>query len=96
MTTASRQPKAANLFSRMIDRLRSYRAERPYAHCPLPELYRATAAGLTIGQFQDGVRELVDAGRVRLHPFTGAMYQLRDEQFAMVAGQEIKYYVELL
>jgi hypothetical protein len=50
---------------------------------------------MSIGQFHDGVRQLAAAGKIALHPFTGAAYQLRDEQYALLAGQEIKYYVEL-
>jgi hypothetical protein len=39
---------------------------------------------------------LVQQRRIRLHAFTGAAYQLQEEQFALVAGQEIKYYAERL
>lgn len=78
--------------------LHDYRHQHPYGHCPLPELYRATAEphGLTIGQFHDMLREMVRQKQVRLHPFTGAAYQLRDEQNGLLAGQEIKYYAEPL
>jgi hypothetical protein len=76
--------------------LADYRRRNPYAHCPLPELFREVAAPrrLTVGQFHDGLRELLGRGQIRLHPFTGAAYQLRDEEYALVAGQEIKYYAE--
>jgi hypothetical protein len=78
--------------------LAEYQRRHPYAHCPLAELYQRVAEHrrVTIGQFHDGVRQLVERRKVRLHPFTGAAYQLRDEQYALVAGQEIKYYVERL
>ncbi len=79
-----------------VDYLQRRSVKEAYGHCPLPELFRQVAepAGLTIGQFHDGVRRLVAQGRVRLHPFTGAAYQLQDEQYAIMAGQEIKYYAE--
>jgi hypothetical protein len=49
---------------------------------------------LTIGQFHDGLRRLVEKGQVRLHAFTGAAYTLQEDHLALVAGQEIKYYAE--
>jgi hypothetical protein len=81
-----------------LEYLADYARRHPYGHCPLPELFHhaAVPASLTIGQFHDGLRRLVDEGKVRLHAFTGAAYQLQDEQYALVAGQEIKYYAERL
>jgi hypothetical protein len=78
--------------------LSEHRRRNPYGRCSLSELFQKTAAGsgLSIGQFHDGVRELAAQGKIALHPFTGAAYQLRDEQYALVAGQEIKYYVDLV
>ncbi len=79
-----------------VEYLREFRRRSPYANCPLPELFRRVAqpAGLSIGQFHDGLRRLVKEGKVRLHAFTGAAYQLQDEEYALVAGQEIKFYAE--
>lgn len=94
MKTKPRKTTKTN--SALESYLRDYGVDHPYAHCPLPELYRAATPDLTIGQFHDVIRELQADRRIRLHPFTGAMYQLRDEQYAMVQGQEIKFYVELL
>lgn len=81
-----------------LDYLTDYQRRHPYGHCPLPELYHRVAEprGLSIGQFHDGLRELVRARQIRLHPFTGAAYQLQEEQYAVVSGQEIKYYAERL
>ena len=78
--------------------LEDHQRRNPFGNCPLPELYHRVAEprGLTIGQFHDGLRRLVERRQVRLHPFTGAAYQLNEEQYALVAGQEIKYYVERL
>jgi hypothetical protein len=78
--------------------LAEHRRKNPYGRCPLPELFQQTAAPrrLSIGEFHDGLRQLAAEGRIGLHPFTSAAYQLRDEQYALVAGQEIKYYAELV
>lgn len=82
----------------LLTYLEEYQRKNHYGHCPLPELFHrvAESRGLTIGQFHDGLRQLAQQGKVRLHPFTGAAYQLQDEQYALVAGQEIKYYAERL
>jgi hypothetical protein len=76
--------------------LGDYQKAHPYGLCPLPELFAQVARprGLSIGRFHDGLRQLVGEGRVRLHPFTGAAYTLENEQYALVAGQEIKYYAQ--
>ena len=72
-----------------------FKQRNPYGDCPLPELFHqvAESQGLSIGQFHDGIRQLASEGKIRLHPFTGANYQLKEEQYALMAGQEIKYYV---
>jgi hypothetical protein len=86
----------ADWLPRILEHLEGYQRRHPYGHCPLPELFHHVAepTGLTIGQFHDGLRRLVDEGKIRLHAFTGAAYQLQEEQFALVGGQEIKYYAE--
>jgi hypothetical protein len=89
---------AADWVGQGLDYVAEYQRRHPYGHCPLPELFHHVAepAGVSIGQFHDGLRRLVEQGEVRLHAFTGAAYQLQEEQFALVAGQEIKYYAERL
>lgn len=81
-----------------VRHLEEYQRRHPLGHCALPELFHRVAEPrrLTIGQFHDGVRQLVEHGKVRLHPFTGAGYQLQEEQYALLAGQEIKYYAQLI
>ena len=81
-----------------LESLADYQRRHPYGHCPLPELFHRVAEprGMSIGQFHDGLRRLVQESQIRLHPFTGAAYQLQEEQYALVAGQEIKYYAERL
>ena len=75
-----------------LKHLAAYRTVHPYGDCPLSELYAAVASEMTIGQYHDMIREMVAAQLVKLHPFTGAAYQMEQEQYAMVSGQEIKYY----
>jgi len=63
--------------------------------CPVPELFRhaqLTAHGLTIGHFHDGLRRLVDAGQIYLHPWTGPLYALPEPPYALLVGHEIAYY----
>jgi hypothetical protein len=61
----------------------------------LPELYRAAQScqpTLTIGQFHDGLRTLHARGQVRLHPWTGPLYELPEPSLALLVGHEIAYY----
>src|SRR5262249_16742015 len=76
---------ASDCLNQALEYVAAYQRRNPYGHCPLPELYHQVGqpAGLTIGQFHDGLRRLVQQGHLRLHPFTGAAYQLQDEQFAL-------------
>jgi hypothetical protein len=63
--------------------------------CPLPELFREAqrlAAALTIGRFHDGLRRLLDAGQIYLHPWTGPLYALPEPAVALLVGHEIAYY----
>jgi hypothetical protein len=77
----------------------SYLARRQEAgaaeDCPLPELYRharQSAPHLTIGQFHDGLRRLLDAGSIYLHPWTGPLYALPEPPYALLVGHEVAYY----
>jgi hypothetical protein len=87
---------SAGWLNSAVDFARQYRQKNPLGSCPLPELFRGVAepAGMSIGQFHDGVRQLVRERRLRLHPWTGPMYQLKDEQYALMLGQEIKFYAD--
>jgi hypothetical protein len=89
-------PKKTDWHSAVLDYVDAYKRRNPHGLCPLPELFTKVAQphGLTIGQFHDGLRQLVQEKRLRLHPFTGAAYQLEQEHLAIVASQGIQYYVE--
>jgi hypothetical protein len=72
----------------------SYLARRQ-EDCPLPELFRQAtqaAPGLTIGRFHDGLRRLLDAGQIYLHPWTGPLHALPEPPYALLVGHEIAYY----
>jgi len=63
--------------------------------CPLPELFRQArlaSPALTIGHFHDGLRRLLDAGQIYLHPWTGPLYALPEPPYALLVGHEIAYY----
>jgi hypothetical protein len=65
--------------------------------CPLPELYRhvCCVSPLSIGQFHDLLRRLVEDGRIYLHPWTGPLFELPDPPCALLVGHEIAYYASL-
>ncbi|HWY88370.1 MAG TPA: hypothetical protein VNX28_16780 [Gemmataceae bacterium] len=97
LTRAASPPSAADVWvATALTYLGDYQKAHPYGMCPLPELFAHVARprGLSIGSFHDGLRQLVHEGRVRLHPYTGAAYTLENEQYALVAGQEIKFYAQ--
>lgn len=80
----------------------SYLARRQEAgaseDCPLPELFRLArqaSPGLTVGQFHDGLRRLLDAGQIYLHPWTGPLYALPEPPYALLVGHEIAYYASI-
>jgi hypothetical protein len=79
--------------------VRERKAQIPLEPVELPELFRHASQGypgLTIGQFHDAVRQLVKEKRLRLYPFTQAMYQLAQPEYALIVGREVMYYVDTL
>lgn len=85
-------------YRKWLDEAVTYVSENPNRHpldhVPLPDLFRAVGEphGLTIGAFHDGLRTLLDDDMIRLEPYTGPMFQLEDGQYALMWGQEVKYY----
>lgn len=64
--------------------------------CSLSDLYssvRRELPGVTIGQFHDRLRAMHEAGRIRLTPWTGPLYELHEPFLAMLVGHEVLYYV---
>lgn len=64
--------------------------------CPLAELYRRVKTpALTIGQFHDALRRLVDQAKIYLHPWTGPLSELPEPPCALMVGHEIAYYASI-
>lgn len=88
---------AATLADELQQHVQQHKRQSPLRPLDLPQLFRFARSrqpDLSLGQFHDLVRRLSDAGRIRLSPFTQAMYQLPEPQCAMIVGREIMYYVE--
>lgn len=81
-----------------LEALAAYDRQGAPADCSLADLYRglrARQATLSIGQFHDRIRALHAAGKVRLSPWTGPLYQLPEPALALLIGHEVLYYVQL-
>jgi hypothetical protein len=93
-----RKPTPTAWHAEALDYLLAYQARHLQAFCSLPDLYANVVArhGISIGQFHDGIRALVQAGQIRLHPFSGSRFALEREEYALVAEKDIMYYAERL
>jgi hypothetical protein len=84
----------------VVKEMLRWRAEHAFGFMPLAELYRVAyeAGGFSLGEFHDSIRQFVSEKLLRLHPFTGAAYQIpqKDEACWLVSGQEMKAYVEMI
>ena len=88
----------ANWREEALQYMQRHQTQHIGAFCSLPDLYAGVVGkhGVSIGQFHDVLRDLVQSGQVRLHPFTGSRYALEREEYALLAGKEIMYYAERL
>jgi hypothetical protein len=83
--------------SELLDHLRQQKRQAPLRPVDLPAVYRFARArhpSLTLGQLHDLLRRMAEEQRIRLSPFTQAMYQLPEPECAMIVGREVMYYVE--
>jgi hypothetical protein len=98
LAQAKAEPTPSNWRDEALAYLQAFQARHLQAFCSLPDLYANVVKrhGVSIGQFHNGIRVLVRAGEIRLHPFSGSRSALEREDYALVAGQEIMYYVERL
>jgi hypothetical protein len=90
--------RAESLQEELVKAVRTHKSRAPLEPIELPELFRQVATKfetLSIGQFHDTVRQLSGSQRLRLMPYTRAMYQLAQPEYALIVGREIMYYVEL-
>ena len=66
--------------------------------CPLPELYgylRQRHAELSIGDYQDALRQLHDRGRIRLSGWAGPLDDIPNPDLAMFVAHMVMYYARL-
>lgn len=90
-------PASPKLADELLQHVQQHKRQSPLRPLDLPQLFRfarSRQSALTLGQFHDLVRRLAQAGRIRLSPFTQAMYQLPEPECAMIVGREIMYYAE--
>jgi len=90
-------PAAADLGTALVQHLQQQKRQAPLRPLDLPQLFKFAQSrqpSLSLGAFHDLVRGLAERGRIRLTPFTQAMYQLPEPQYALLVGREIMYYVE--
>ena len=90
-------PAIPQLADELLQHVQQHKRQSPLRPIDLPQLFRFARSrqpALSLGQFHDLVRRLTEAGRIRLSPFTQAMYQLAEPECAMIIGREIMYYVE--
>jgi hypothetical protein len=91
---ATAEPVAA-LHRAILSQLARWHGSGASEDYPLAELFRhlqATIPGLTIGRFHDALRDLHDADRLYLHPWTGPLYDLPEPAFALLVGHLVAYY----
>lgn len=87
----------AELQAELLAHLQQQKRQAPLRPVELPQLFRSARSrqpALTLGQFHDALRRLAEARRIRLSPFTQAMYQLAEPECAMIIGREIMYYAD--
>jgi hypothetical protein len=87
--------QVAALHRAIFSRLERWHVSGASEDHPLAELFRHVQAGipgLTIGRFHDALRDLHEADRIYLHPWTGPLYELPEPAFALLVGHLIAYY----
>jgi hypothetical protein len=101
-SAAAAQPVCGNGSEAWTAELAAYLRKRQSAEiagdCPLPELYRhlqAAGPAVSIGRFHDELRRLHDSQQVRLHPWTGPLYEIPEPAYALLVGHVVAYYASL-
>jgi hypothetical protein len=92
----AKRKRPAAWHAEALDYLQAYQARYVEALCSLPDLYAQVVEkhGVSIGLFHDWLRDMVHAGQVRLHPFSGPRSALDRGELALVMNREIMYYAE--
>jgi hypothetical protein len=81
----------------ILAQLEAWQSAGTLGDCPLAELYEraSQATPLSIGQFHDALRELIQQKQVYLHPWTGPLYALPQPKYALLVGHQVAYYASL-
>jgi hypothetical protein len=82
----------------VLQALQRWQAAGASEDCTLPELFRqvrASCPGVSLGSFHDTLRQLQDAGRIYLHPWTGPLYEVPEPPCSLLVGHEIAYYASI-
>ncbi len=93
--TAASAEQVAALHRAILSHLERWQSSGATDDYPLAELFRhlqAGTPGLTIGRFHDALRDLHDADRLYLHPWTGPLYDLPEPAFALLVGHLVASY----
>jgi hypothetical protein len=93
--TAPTADQVAALHRAVLSHLGRWQSSGATEDYPLAELFRHLQAGipgLTIGRFHDALRDLHDADRIYLHPWTGPLYDLPEPAFALLVGHLVASY----
>jgi hypothetical protein len=95
-TRANPNAQTAAWLAKAVDVVQAHKTQTR-SFCPLHVLYSKLNPQyeISLGQFHDGLRELVKQKRIILQPWTGPMYQLERDECALLMGQEIKFYADL-
>jgi hypothetical protein len=92
------QAASNSWYEAALHQLTRWQAAGASEDCPLPALFRQveqTCAGLSVGQFHDGMRHLHEKGQIYLHPWTGPLYDMPEPTYALLIGHEVLYYASL-
>ena len=92
------QPEEFDWLDEVVGMVDEQQRRNAYQRLTLPEIYeklRSRHPELSLGQYQDGLRQLHEAKRIRLGPYTQALATLPDPRNALYLDREVKYYAEL-
>ena len=95
-TKTSRSATDDRWLHRVVEYVMKYRQANPHRSCSFADLFKAIVepAGVSIGEFHDGLRQLSRERKISLRPWTGAMSDLDDDHLALVLAKETKFYAD--
>lgn len=87
---------ADSLDDAVLEALQMQKRGPSQADCSVADVYATLSkqgVEASIGRFHDSLRRLREAGRLRLAPWTGPLYELPQPALALLIGHEVLYYV---